>query len=266
MEEMGGFLKLSKAERDEYDSNPNEWAEVYREDHPGAFLPTLQQSIRKSMTNISNQNILQPQSGLEKKDWSKVINHAATAVSECLKQTIYRIGDITRDHYIFTINETFKIYHNQSFKGLVPPDVAYSSITRMIITLNKKKEDADAKKAAGKLDDEGVQLMNYLKAYGDENAERYNTNVFEPYLRNKLVDTSGGGFVRPEFINTNFITALDVASLLKNKFQTNATVKKSDTNLNDMINVATNVINKVANPTQTLKTLAKSPANSKIIT
>jgi hypothetical protein len=41
------------------------------------------------MMNFSNQYKLQPQSGLEKKDWSKVLNHAATAVLECLKQKIY---------------------------------------------------------------------------------------------------------------------------------------------------------------------------------
>jgi hypothetical protein len=132
--------------------------------------------------------------------------------------------------------------------------------------LKKKKEDADATKAAGRLDDQGIQLMNYLKAYGDENAEAYNKNVYEPYLRNKLVDTSKGGFVRPEFISTDFITAQNVGDLLKKKFQTNAVVKKSDTDLKDMIEVATKVINKVANPTQTLSTLSKSPANSKIIT
>jgi hypothetical protein len=71
---MGGFLKLSKAERAEYGNDPDTWAEVYREDHPGAFLQSLQQTIRKSMTNISNQYNLQPQSGLEKKEWSAVIN------------------------------------------------------------------------------------------------------------------------------------------------------------------------------------------------
>jgi hypothetical protein len=194
-----------------------------------------------------------------------VINHAGTAVATCLKQKIYRTAEITRNHYIFAINETFKIYHNGSFTGLVPNGAAYGAITRMIMTLKKKKEDADAKKAAGKLDDQGVQLMNYLKAY-DENAEAYNKNVFEPYLRNKLVDTSKGGFIKPEFISPNFIKAQDVASLLKRKFQTNAMVKKSDTDINKMINVATNVINKVVNPTQTLATLAKSPANNKIIT
>jgi hypothetical protein len=108
--------------------------------------------------------------------------------------------------------------------------------------------------------------MNYLKGYGDENAKMYNENVFEPYLRNKLIDTSKGGFVRPEFISTDFITAQNVADLLTKKFQTNAVVKKSDTYLKDMIQVVINVINKVANPTQTLTTLSKSPANSKIIT
>jgi hypothetical protein len=195
-----------------------------------------------------------------------VINHAASAVSACLKQKIYRTIDVGKNHYLFAINETYKIYHNGSFTGLVPPCIGYAGITRMIMTLKKKKEDADAKKAAGKLDNQGVQLMNYLKAYRDENAEMYNKNIFEPYLRNKLVDTSGGGFVRPEFISTKFITAQDVAALLKKKFQTNAVVKKSDIDLNDMINVAANVINKVVNPIQTLKTLAKFPANSKIIT
>jgi hypothetical protein len=211
---MGGFLKLSKAERVEYGDDPNSWAEVYREDHPGAFLPSLQQSIRKWMTNFSNQYKLQPHSGLEKKDWSAVINHAATAVSACLKQKIYRTNEITRNHYIFAINETFKIYHNGLFTGLVD-GVGYSPITRMIMTLKKQKEDADAKKAAGKLDDQGVGIMNYLKGYGDENVEAYNKNVYVPYLRNKLVDTSKCGFIRPEFISTDFISAQNIADLLK---------------------------------------------------
>jgi hypothetical protein len=218
------------------------------------------------MTNISNQYNLQPQSGLEKKEWSAVINHAATAVATCLKQKIYRTAEVGRNHYIFAINETFKIYHNGSFTGFVPEGVAYGSITRMIMTLKKKKEDADAKKEASKLDDQGVGIMNYLKGYGDENARMYNDNVFEPYLRDKLVDTSKGGYVKPEFISGDFITAQNVAALLTKKFQTNAVVKKSDTDLAKMTEVAMNVINKVVNPTQTLKTLAKSPANSKIIT
>jgi hypothetical protein len=263
---MGGFLKLSRAERDEYGGDLNLWAEVNREDHPGAFLPSLLQSIRKWMTSFSNQYKLHPQSGLEKKDWSEVINHAETAVATCLKQKYYRTVDITRNHYIFAINETFKIYHNGSFTGLVPNGVAYSPITRMIMTLKKKKEDADAKKAAGKLDEGGVAIMNYLKGFDDDNTKAYTKNVYEPYIRNKLVDTSKDGFIRPEFISTDFIKAQDVAALLKRKFQTNATVKKSHTDLNKMIDVATNVINKLVNPTQTLNTLAKSPANNKIIT
>jgi hypothetical protein len=52
---------------------------------------------------------------------------------------------------------------------------------------------------------------------------------------------------------------------LKKKFRTNAAVKKSDIDLKDMTEVAANMIKKVANPTQTLNTLAKSPANNKII-
>jgi hypothetical protein len=131
--------------------------------------------------------------------------------------------------------------------------------------LKIKKANADATKDARRLDDKGVQIMNLLEGYGNDNTRTYNKNVFKPYLEKRLVDTSGGGFVKPEFISNDFITAQDVEPLLKKKFQTNAVVKKSDTDLNDMIEVATNVINKVKNPTQTLNTLAKAPANNKII-
>jgi hypothetical protein len=98
------------------------------------------------MPDFSNQFKLQPQSGIDKKEWNKVLNHAGTTVSECLKQKYYRISEINRTHYIFAINETYKIYHNGSFTDLVPNGVAYSAITRMIMTLKKKKEDTDANK------------------------------------------------------------------------------------------------------------------------
>jgi hypothetical protein len=78
-------LKLPPAERVEYDDHPNVWVEVYKKEHPGTFQPSLQQSIRKWMSDFSNQFKLQSQSELDKKEWNKVLNHAAIAVSECLK-------------------------------------------------------------------------------------------------------------------------------------------------------------------------------------
>jgi hypothetical protein len=38
------------------------------------------------MTNFSKMHQLQQQSGLSKKEWNDVLNHAASAVSQCVKE------------------------------------------------------------------------------------------------------------------------------------------------------------------------------------
>jgi hypothetical protein len=76
--------------------------------------------------------------GMEKKEWKKVFNHPATAVSECIKLRIYSTADITKNHYIFTINQTYIIYYNRFLVELVPNNANFGLIGRTIMTLKKK--------------------------------------------------------------------------------------------------------------------------------
>jgi hypothetical protein len=48
------------------------------------------------MSDFSNQYKLSEQSGVGKKDWNKVVNYAATAVAECLKEKLRQYYDILR--------------------------------------------------------------------------------------------------------------------------------------------------------------------------
>jgi hypothetical protein len=51
---LRGFLKLTREERTKYKNNPDLWAEAYLEDHPGAFQPSLQATVRKWMSKFSS--------------------------------------------------------------------------------------------------------------------------------------------------------------------------------------------------------------------
>jgi hypothetical protein len=64
-------------------------------------------------------------------------------------------------------------------------------------------------------------------------------------------------------INNNFITSQNFKTLLTKRFKTNELVKRKNTDIGKMVAVVQNVINKIAHPTQTLKTLSKAPANNK---
>jgi hypothetical protein len=56
---MKGFMRLPYEEREHYKHNPATWILDYRKEHPNAFLPTLQQTLRKWMTNFSKMHQLQ---------------------------------------------------------------------------------------------------------------------------------------------------------------------------------------------------------------
>jgi hypothetical protein len=64
---MKGFLQLLYEERTKFKPNPATWIVEYRKEHPNSFLPTLQQTLRKWMTNFSKKNQLQYRSGLSKR-------------------------------------------------------------------------------------------------------------------------------------------------------------------------------------------------------
>jgi hypothetical protein len=118
---LRGFLKLTKEERGKYGNNPDKWAEAYLEDHPGGFQPSLQATVTKWMSDLSSQYKLSEQSGVGKKDWNKVVNYVATAVAECIKQKTLVLNNITTNHYLYAMQEAFKIYYGRSLGELVSP-------------------------------------------------------------------------------------------------------------------------------------------------
>jgi hypothetical protein len=100
---LRGFLKLTREERTKCKNNPHLWAETYLEDHPGAFQPSVQATVRKWMSEFSSQYNLSEQSGIGKKEWNKVVNYAATAVAECLKEKSLVLNNITINHYLYAM-------------------------------------------------------------------------------------------------------------------------------------------------------------------
>jgi hypothetical protein len=56
---MKGFLQLQYEETAKYKHNPATWIVEYRKNHPKVYLPTLQQTLRKWMTNFLKMNQLQ---------------------------------------------------------------------------------------------------------------------------------------------------------------------------------------------------------------
>jgi hypothetical protein len=127
---LRGFLKLTREERAVYKNNPYEWAEAYLKDHPGAFQPSLQATVRKWMTDYSNEYKLSEQSGAGKKDWNKVVNYAATAVLECIKQIYLSLDITTTNHYLYAMQEALKIYYRRNLTGLLSQEFTYQPIAR----------------------------------------------------------------------------------------------------------------------------------------
>jgi hypothetical protein len=64
---MKGFLQLPYDESWKYKYNPATWIVEYRKDYPNVYLPTLQQTLRKWMTNFSNMHQLQEKSRLRRR-------------------------------------------------------------------------------------------------------------------------------------------------------------------------------------------------------
>jgi hypothetical protein len=53
----------------------------------------------------------------------------------------------------------------------------------MLLKLKKKKEDADALAESSKLDERGIRVMNKLRSQSNPDADKYNQEVYEKFLR-----------------------------------------------------------------------------------
>jgi hypothetical protein len=105
---MKGFMRMPYEEREKYGHKPAVWIKESRKEHPNAYLPTLQQTLRKWMTNFSKMHQLQQQSGQSKKEWNDVLNHAASAIAQCVKENKLSLDEAKSDKSISAIQDTWE--------------------------------------------------------------------------------------------------------------------------------------------------------------
>jgi hypothetical protein len=134
----------------------------------------------------------------------------------------------------------------------------------MILYLKKKKQDAEKlKRERGTLDKYGIWIMNRLTARTDDDADQYNKNIV-PDLEQMMVPYDKYLYTDPEYIDPNFVTSQDIETFLRNKFQKNSTVKKSDADIKDILTTTKNLINRTENPQLSLQALSNTTPNDSI--
>jgi hypothetical protein len=261
---LRGFLKLTREERAKYKNNPDEWVEAYLQDHPGAFQPSLQATVRKWISEFSSEYNLSEQSGIGKKEWNKVVNNAATAVAECLKEKSLVLSNITTNHYRYAMQQSFIIYYGKSLKGLVDDSFTNQTIMQKLLYLKRRKQEADElKRERGNIGEFGIKVTNRLAARTDDDSDLYNAQVY-PELDKLIVPYQDYQYKESPYINPKFVSSVDIEQILKNKFQKNSKVKKSDADIQDILTTTHNLINRTANLQLSLKSLANSSPNDSI--
>jgi hypothetical protein len=216
------------------------------------------------MSDFSNQYKLAEQSGVGKKEWNKVVNYAATAVAECIKQKYLSLEIITTSHYGYAMQEAFKIYYGKNLAGLVDQTFTNNAIKQMLLYLKRKKQEADElKRKRGEIGEYGIKIMNRLSAMTDNDTDAYNEKVVPDFER-MMVPYKDYKYKDLPSIDREFVTSVDIKTLLKNKFQKNSKVKKSDADINDILTTTQNLLNRTGNPQLTLRSLANTAPNDPI--
>jgi hypothetical protein len=105
--------------------------------------------------------------------------------------------------------------------------------------------------------------MNRLAANTDDDADLFNEKVV-PELDNLIIPYDKYQYRDSPYINLDFVTSVDIERLLKNKFQKNSKVKKTDAEIQDILTTTQNLMNRTANPKLSLQSLANNPANNSI--
>jgi hypothetical protein len=105
--------------------------------------------------------------------------------------------------------------------------------------------------------------MNRLAAKTDDDSDLYNAEVY-PDIDKLIVPYQDYEYKDSPYISRDFVTSQKIEQLLKNKFQRNSKVKKSDAEINEILITTQNLLNKTANPQLSLKSLANSSPNDSI--
>jgi hypothetical protein len=95
-------VKLSNEEKAAWKYDIGAWADDYIKQHPGAFIPTLYNTLRAYMKELSDEMGMQEQSTLGKKDWRKVVDKGERALAYVISTKLYN-GDVKDGQYIAAI-------------------------------------------------------------------------------------------------------------------------------------------------------------------
>jgi hypothetical protein len=146
------WLKLSNAEKEAWNFDINSWADGYVRQHPGAFMPSLYNTLRAYMKEISDQMGMQEQSGEDKKEWRKIFDKGVRDLAYIISHKLFN-EDVTDDVYLATIQQSFIYY-----KG------------------NQLQEEC-------KLTEKQIKMLNSIEESGDTNYAIYNKDVYKPYVK-----------------------------------------------------------------------------------
>jgi hypothetical protein len=177
---MKGFFKQPYEVRLEFGLDAEKLVTDLRKTYPNAYLPTVQQICRKRMTTYSKQHQLQKQSGLAKKQWSALISHEASAVAQCVKEGKIKLENTKSRVMMAAIYNTYKVYYKKQFSGWVTD--SYPELLNMIRLLRQKAIDKEKLVNERILGEREIEIFNRLEARCDPDKEKYNEQIYEPYL------------------------------------------------------------------------------------
>jgi hypothetical protein len=208
------------------------------------------------MTNFSKMHQLQAQSGLTKKGWNDVLNHATSAIAQCVKENKLTLDDAKSDKSISAIQDTLGIYHKIQLSG-----VDYVSDTRIVsmIKLQKQKKiDKEKLAEERRLGPEELEIYNQIAARGDQDTTAYNERIYQPYLSQFV--KRGGNMNKdmyrvPEMIDRSYVSYDRVKDLIDKKYKKGDFYVKSIPELNKLYEVAQNVINNMEDPENAFETI-----------
>jgi hypothetical protein len=131
----------------------------------------------------------------------------------------------------------------------------------MIRLLKQKAIDKEALAKDRMLGEKEIEIFNRLEARGDPDREKYNKEIYEPYL-SKFVNRRGNmnknTYRLPEKIKTNNITPADVKKMIDAKYRWGSFNIKSEDDLKKLYEVAENVFNNMEDSQDSKKTVSAS--------
>jgi hypothetical protein len=159
------------------------------------------------------------------------------------------------------IHDTYKVYHRKQFAGWNTESNA--DVLNMIRLLRQKKIEKDAEAESHKLGDREIEIFNQLEARADPDKERYNQQIYEPYLKkfvNRGANMNKDMYRLPEMIKPNYVTPTE-KKMIDDKYRRGEFNIKSDEEIKKLYEVTENVFNHMEDPQDSLNTVSARTYN-----